>query len=109
MTNETITFDPAGADNHPHIAAVEECLGGVGRLMFPDGTAQFAENATYPDVVFSPRMTEPELESFCKQNLSQYEAYFEANFDAIDRGDPLPPIDRFWERSGAEISQEGRS
>ena len=43
----TITFDPAGADTYQNITAVEGLLGGVGRLVFPDGTLQFAENETY--------------------------------------------------------------
>lgn len=92
----TITFDPAGADKYPNITAVEGLLGGVGRLVFPDGTLQFAENETYPDVVYSPRLSIDELEEFCKSNLKRYEAYFDEHFDAIDAGDELQPITRFW-------------
>lgn len=93
----TVTFDPNGSINYPFIAAVEGLLGGIGRLMFPDGTVQFAENETYPGVVYSPRLTEDRLESFCKANLHYYEKYFDDNFDTIDAGDELPPINRFWE------------
>ncbi len=92
-----ITFDPEGCKNFPNTAYVENFLGGVGRLCFPDGTVQFAENETYPDIVYSPRMTESNLEQFCKDNLAKYESYFNANFDAIDKGDKLPPIDTFWQ------------
>lgn len=93
---EVIKFDPDGGKKFPNISYVEGCLGGVGRLCFPDGTAQFAENETYPYVVYSPRLTEEKLEQFCKDNLAKYEAYFEANFDAIDKGDELPPTELFW-------------
>ncbi|SHO23807.1 Putative transmembrane protein [Moritella viscosa] len=92
----TVTFNPDGGNTHPNIAMVEGLLGGVGRLVFPDGTVQFAENETYPDVVYSPRLTEDELEVFCESNLSKYEAYFETNIEAIDKGDELPPINVFW-------------
>jgi hypothetical protein len=71
-------------------------LGGVGRLIFPDGTVQFAENESYPDVVYSPRMTENELDIFCSENLDKYQEYNDTYFDEIGRGDELPPIVRFW-------------
>jgi len=29
--------------------------------------------------------------------MAVYEQYFDENFEAMDRGDDLPPIDRFWE------------
>lgn len=92
----TVEFNPNGFKTHPNIAMVEGLLGGVGRLVFPDGTVQFAENETYPEVVYSPRMKVDELEVFCKSNLSKYEAYFDTNFAAIDKGDELPPISVFW-------------
>jgi hypothetical protein len=95
----TITFDPNGSDKFPNIAFVEGFLGGVGRLVFTDNTLQFAENETYPDVIYSPRLTEIELELFCKNNIGQYEKYFDDNFEAIDQGGELPPINRFWENS----------
>ena len=91
------TFDPDGAISHPYTAAVEGLLGGIGRLVFPDGTVQFAENESFPETVYSPRLSESELEVFCRVNISFYEDYFDSNFDAIDAGDELPPITIFWE------------
>ena len=91
-----VTFNPKGCETHPNIAMVEGLLGGVGRLCFKDGTVQFAENETYPEIVYSPRMKEDALEEFCKSNLSKYEAYFDTNFDTIDKGGELPPINIFW-------------
>lgn len=96
MIVDTIIFDPNGCYTHPHIAEVEGLLGGIGRLVFPDGTVQFAENESFPEIVYSPRLTEDELELFCKNNIYHYEKYFNEHFDAIDLGDDLPPIDRFW-------------
>ena len=97
MTEHTVIFDPSGSEQYPYIAAVEEYLGGVGRLVFDDGTVQFAESDTYPDVVYSPRLTESELESFCKKNLHHYERYFEEYEQTFEHGILPPPIDRFWE------------
>lgn len=93
-----VTFDPEGGRKYPNIAMVEGLLGGIGRLCFSDGTVQFADNETYPGVVSSPRMSVDDLEQFCKTNLPIYEAYYDLNFDAIDRDDDLPPIERFWEK-----------
>ncbi len=92
----TVTFDPNGCETHPNTAFVESYLGGVGCLCFPDETFQFAENET-PEIVYSPRLSEAELEKFCSENLSKYKKYFDDNSEAIDLGDDLPPIDRFWE------------
>lgn len=92
-----VTFDPESSEKYPNIAAVENLLGGVGRIVFEDGTVQFAENETYPEVVFSPRLSEDEMEKFCLKHIAQYEAYFDVNFEAIDPGGELPPIERFWE------------
>jgi len=96
MSDEIVTFDPDGGKKYPNIAMVEGLLGGVGRLCFPDGTVQFAENESYPDIVYSPRLTEQDLDQFCSENLATYERYFDTNFEAIDKGDDLPPIEQFW-------------
>jgi hypothetical protein len=94
---DLVYFEPDMNETAPFTALVESYLGGVGQLIFEDGTYQFAENETYPDIVYSPRLTKIEMESFCKENIQYYEQYFEDNFDAIDQGDELPPIRRFWE------------
>lgn len=96
FNDDVCIFDPDGANNFPSTALVENYLGGVGCLMFPDGTVQFAENETYPGIVYSPRLTEEQLEDFCEDNIDKYEAYFNDNFKAIDAGDEVPPIDNFW-------------
>lgn len=91
-----VTFDPGNSRKYPNTSIVEELLGGVGRLIFPDGTEQFAENETFPDVVYSIRGTEEELEEFCKNNLLKYQQYNDQNLDAILNGEELPPIEKFW-------------
>ncbi len=93
----TVYFDPDGAAARSPISRVEFLLGGIGLLLFPDGTVQFAQSATYPDTVYSPRLSEEELEDFCAAHLAHYERYFEQNRHAIDRGDDrLPAIHAFW-------------
>lgn len=95
--NDTVFFDPSGLDRYPNIAAVESFLGGVGRLVFPDGTHQFAESDDYPDVVYSPRLTEDDLEAFCEKHIHKYEEHFEKHFERIYQRELAPPIERFWE------------
>lgn len=92
----SVIFDPDGGSRCPNIAEVECLLGGIGTLCFSDGTMQFAEYKAYPDVVYSPRLTEEDLEVFCKQNMAQYEAYYRANSEKIDAYEEAPPIKMFW-------------
>lgn len=96
--DDVITFDPHSAKNFPSLTDVEIYLGGVGRLCFPDGTEQFAENDTYPDIVYSPRLMPEALEAFCKQNIALYEAHFNLHRRAIAQDD-APAITRFWEQA----------
>jgi hypothetical protein len=92
-----VYFEPDKVDQFPFSALVENYLGGVGQLIFGDGTFQFAENNTYPEVVYSPRLSEEDLEKFCEENIAHYETYFENHLDAINEGKNIPPIERFWE------------
>lgn len=97
MFNEPpISFDPSVGKVYPSILEVEILLGGVGRLVFPDGTEQFAENDTYPEVVYSPRLALEALAAFCEHNISHYRAHNERYRVEIDDGD-APEILRFWE------------
>lgn len=99
-SNESfVYFNPNGAERFPNIAQVECLLGGVGTLCFEDGTEQFANNDDYPKIVFSPRMTEDELEIFCRDNMHHYEAYYEENKEALDNCYEVPPINPFWENN----------
>lgn len=91
-----ISFEPETARIYPSIAEVEFLLGGVGRLCFPDGTQQFAENSTCPVIVYSPILSEEALASFCEQNIEHYRAHHERYRVEIDAGE-APEITRFWE------------
>ena len=91
-----IRFEPDTHKIYSSIAEVEILLGGVGRLCFPDGTEQFAENDTYPEVVYSPRLTTQALAAFCEQNIDHYRAHSERYSVEINDGD-APEITRFWE------------
>lgn len=95
--DQIVHFDPEGAKTYPSVAAVESYLGGVGLLVFPNGTVQFAESDSFPDVVYSPRMKECDLELFCKYHMEKYKRYFDENFEVINQGEKLPPFERFWE------------
>lgn len=90
-------FDPHGARKYPYIAHVEDLLGGIGRVIYPDGDYQFGEydkNDTL--VVYSPKLPEPELEQFCKENFERYEQHYNAHQELIDNYEQAPPIGVFW-------------
>ena len=56
LPNRTVIFDPAGGASAPNTTAVEILLGGVGRLVFSDGTEQFVDDDTGPILIYSPRL-----------------------------------------------------
>lgn len=88
-------FQPDLEGALPFSARVEFLLGGIGRTMFPDGTYQFADQASDPVALFSPRLNEQALEDFCKQNIGRYEAHSEKH-RALVLDLECPPIDHFW-------------
>lgn len=100
MNNKSIVadiFDPHGARKYPYISHVEDLLGGIGRVIYPDGDYQFGEydkNDTL--VVYSPKLPEPELEQFCKENFERYEQHYNEHQELIDNYEPAPPIGVFW-------------
>lgn len=79
-----------------YLIEVEELLGGMGTIIFPDGTEQFADlNA--PDIVFSPRLPPQELNAFCAQHIERYREYanqYQSEIAACVQ--PLPPFPVFW-------------
>ena len=90
-------FDPHGARKYPYIAHIEDLLGGIGCVIYPDGDYQFGEydkNDTL--VVYSPKLPEPELEQFCKENFERYEQHYNAHQELIDNYEQAPPIGVFW-------------
>lgn len=90
-------FAPDSSEHYPNLTEVENLLGGIGRLVFEDGTFQFGEPKHYPEAVFSPRLTEPELEEFCEQHLDQYRAFYEKHQEILSNFETPPSIERFWE------------
>lgn len=96
---ESVVSTVQEAKKYPNIAAVEDYLGGIGRVKFEDGTVQFARMDTYPDVVYSPRLIPHQLEVFCKRNLDRYRQYCEQLIEAALFKQPDPPIERFWEEN----------
>ncbi|MEX0634640.1 hypothetical protein M8494_33560 (plasmid) [Serratia ureilytica] len=67
------------------ITEVEMLIGGVPRLMYPDGTEQFADDETDSLLIYSPRLTELELEAFCEANIEHYRTFHEANLKQLLR------------------------
>jgi len=78
-----IYFDPDASETAPNTTAVEILLGGVGRLMFPDGTQQFVDNDEEPVLIYSPRLTPDELEQFCEQHLERYERFHQEHEEQL--------------------------
>lgn len=65
---------------------------------FGDGTVMIMDVEAGPVAVFSPRLEVSELEAFCKENISRYEAHFNANEHALDRGEIIG-MEPFWRDS----------
>ena len=95
MNDRAVFLNIHGEDKTPFITEVEMLIGGVPRLMYPDGTEQFADAETETVLIYSPRLTEPELEAFCKSNIEHYQAFHEANLKKLLRGDRVA-ITQFW-------------
>ncbi|MEQ4258906.1 hypothetical protein [Pseudomonas syringae] len=93
--NKTLVFDPNGSKNAPHITAVEILLGGVGRLMYPDGTEQFVDDDGEPALIYSPRLQPEALERFCEEHMERYERFHEEH-EAQLAGFERIAMDAFW-------------
>ncbi|BDO05566.1 hypothetical protein KAM622c_51530 (plasmid) [Klebsiella quasipneumoniae subsp. quasipneumoniae] len=46
-------------------------------------------------LIYSPRLTELELEAFCEANIEHYRTFHEANLKQLLRGDRVP-LTPFW-------------
>lgn len=93
--NKVIYFDPNAGESAPNTTAVEILLGGVGRLMFPDGTEQFVDDDSDPALIYSPRLKPEELERFCEQHLDHYERFHQAHKEQLMNAEPVA-MAAFW-------------
>lgn len=96
MTDQVIYFEPTESEKFPFISEVEILLGGVGRLMFPDGTQQFIDDNEEPAYIFSPRLKECDLEIFCEINIERYRAFHNANSAKLLQYESVF-MEKFWE------------
>lgn len=64
-------------------------LAGTSLVEFPDGTALLADLEWQPGYVFSPRLPKAQLEAFCTKHRSRYQAFFDANKQAILAGETV--------------------
>ncbi|EOD9974406.1 hypothetical protein ACJ8QK_005309 [Klebsiella pneumoniae] len=95
MSDRTVFLNFLSQDTTPFITEVEMLIGGVPRIMYPDGTEQFADDETDTLLIYSPRLTELELEAFCEANIEHYRTFHEANLKQLLRGDRVP-LTPFW-------------
>lgn len=95
LLNTIIHFDPNASKTAPNTTAVEILLGGVGRLMFPDGTEQFVDDDAEPALIYSPRLKPGELERFCEQHLDHYERFHQAHEEQL-MNDERVAMEAFW-------------
>ncbi|CAM3861853.1 hypothetical protein VRRI112168_03670 [Vreelandella rituensis] len=81
------------ARNRQHICMVMDmCLADLHE--FPDGTALIGNLAA--GSIFSPRLSEPDLETFCKKHISRYRAFADDHEHILDTGEVVP-ITPWWE------------
>lgn len=83
LPDNVVFFDPEGSNTAPNLTAVEILLGGVGRLMFPDGTQQFADAEVQPVLIYSPRLQPAALEQFCGEHMAQYERFHTEHIEQL--------------------------
>jgi hypothetical protein len=95
LLNTAIIFDPTGGDDAPYTTAVEILLGGVGRLIFPNGTQQFADDDAEPVLIYSPRLPPEALERFCKENMDRYERFNAEHEKQLAECEPVA-MQAFW-------------
>src|SRR5690625_2290600 len=62
---------------------------------FGDGTHMIAELGEGPGAIYSPRLSTQQLEEWCNSNLDRFEAFFEANVVALDRGE-IVKMEPWW-------------
>lgn len=91
----TVIFDPYS--DYEYICKVEHLLGGIGCLLFEDGSCQFAEfDESDSMFVYSPRLKTPLLNEFCARHIKEYERLSLEHRLVIQKGIPFK-IDYFWE------------
>lgn len=83
MSNRTVFVNFSSEDNTPFITEVEMLIGGVPRLMYPDGTEQFVDDETDKVMIYSPRLTESELETFCELHIQKYRDFHQVNIKKL--------------------------
>lgn len=62
---------------------------------FGDGTHMIAVLEEGPGAIYSPRLPTQQLEKWCMDNLDRFEAFFEANEVALDRGE-IVKMEPWW-------------
>lgn len=95
MSNQVIHFNPAGAEQAPFTTEVEILLGGVARLMFPDGTEQFVDDDEEPVHVYSPRLLPEALERFCEAHIERYQEFHTKHERQLIRCERVS-MEKFW-------------
>ena len=91
----SIFFDPTGADEAPYTTEVEILLGGVCRVVFPDGTEQFMDDDDEPVHIYSPRLLPEALERFCEENIKHYMDFHDKHERQILRCERIS-MEQFW-------------
>lgn len=95
MSSQVIHFNPAGAEQAPFTTEVEILLGGVARLMFPDGTEQFVDDDDEPVHVYSPRLSPEALERFCEAHIESYQQFHSNHEHQLIRCERVS-MEKFW-------------
>lgn len=62
---------------------------------FSDGTALVGELTAGPGHIYSPRLTEGELEAWCAEHIDAFHAHYEQNKVALENGE-LVQVQPWW-------------
>lgn len=97
------------ANDKEHIVMAMDLVGSA-LAEFDDGTALITDLENGQSFIYSPRLPMAELEAFCAEHIERYQAFFDANVDAMDRCQPIP-MQPWWQESpgqeGGNVSLSG--
>lgn len=88
------------ADGNQHVMMAMDLVGSD-MAEFSDGTALITDLEAGNNMVYSPRLPLAELEAFCAEHIARYQAFYDANEDAIENGQAVQ-MEPWWPHGNQE-------
>lgn len=81
------------APKYPYTTHIQQRMNAYWKK-FADGTVLLEGGGK--DLLYTPRLSEPELEKFCETYIDVFQEHYATNKADIDYGLYAPPIKKFW-------------